>query len=59
MDRTVFPVFHFETRNPKSEMGWAPVAQWIEQLPSKQWVGRSSRPRRTNANGECGLRGAE
>jgi hypothetical protein len=24
----------------------APVAQWREQLPSKQLVGRSSRPRR-------------
>ena len=26
--------------------GVAPVAQWIEHLPSKQRVGRSSRPRR-------------
>ena len=29
----------------------APVAQRIEQLPSKQWVGRSSRPRRATYTG--------
>jgi hypothetical protein len=36
-------------RNPQYD--GAPVAQRIEQLPSKQWVGRSSRPRRATLEG--------
>jgi hypothetical protein len=47
---------HFQVC-PESAQGGkgieAPVAQWIEQLPSKQWAGRSSRPRRARKG--CGM----